>query len=85
MKPQIIIIRENLLESIVADLFSLATALTFSGIGVWLDSAAMQWSGAIIFFIVLATMAVARAKEDVMTIERARQRLDEIEEELHRS
>lgn len=44
-RPKLIIIKEGIVGSIVTDLVSAGTLLGLIGIGMWLDSAALQWFG----------------------------------------
>lgn len=75
--PEVIIIRETAVQSVVSDAVTLATFSAMIGIGIWMDSAAMQWVGGIFFFCWI----LARRKAPRLTIKEARQRLDELERE----
>ena len=60
--------------------WSCMTPIFVIGIGVALDSAAMQWVGFV--FLMLLAVAIAAtqlAKDDGLTIDQARKRLNEIE------
>ena len=76
-KTQVIIIKENAWQSIVSDAGSFVAALAMVGVGWALDSAALQWVGAVLFFISL--FAQGSKKWSRMSITDARKRLDEIE------
>lgn len=78
-KTEIIIIRENWVQSIVSDLFTLVMIVSVTGIGVYLNSNAMQWIGFLILLIVAVNRALSRYGDGRMSIEQARRRLDEIE------
>jgi len=80
-KPEVIIIRETPLESWIADMSSVACFVALIGIGIALGSNAMQWVGAILGFLTIISRAARAAKDNRMTIEQARKRLDEIEAE----
>lgn len=76
-KPEIIIIRETMLQSWISDASSVVGFLALIGIGVYLESNAMQWAGAILGFITICGKAFERDKR--MTVAEARKRLDDIE------
>lgn len=73
----IILIKESAAQSLISDA---GTALLFAfliGLGVWLESDAMQWVGALVGFTsVLARTSRAGRR---LSVREARQRLDEIE------
>lgn len=59
--------------------FSIATiCAVFFGPGVLLDSAALQWTAAVVFWILVILALVAFHSSD-LTIDEARAKLDEIE------
>ena len=76
---QIIIIKENARESWLRDTSSVVSFVALIGIGVVLDSSAMQWVGAVIGFFVILERSNRLFKSNRYTIEEARKRLDEIE------
>lgn len=78
---QIIILHESVAQSWARDASSLVMAVAMIGIGVWLESSAMQWIGGIVWLLVLMSKASGVAKK--MTIGQARQKLDEIEGVAH--
>ena len=75
--PTVIILKEPLMESIASDLVTLATFAAMIGMGVYLQSPAMQWTGAVVFFLGITGMAARRRQK--LTIAQARAKLDEIE------
>ena len=77
MTTQIIVIKETWADSLIADVGTFATFAAMIGLGVWLESAAMQWTGAIVFF--LSVIAWGQAKRVRMTIAQARAKLNEWE------
>lgn len=77
--PTLILIRESAKESWLRDMSTLATFLSLIGIGVFLDSGAMQWIGAVIGFLSIGGRASGVRKQATMTIEQARAKLDEME------
>jgi hypothetical protein len=74
---QIIILHESVAQSWARDASSFALALAMIGVGVWLESSAIQWIGWFVWLVVLTTLASNATKK--MTIKEAREFLDEIE------
>ena len=81
-KPEIIIIGEPLRKSLAKNAASFCTIVGIIGVGVILDSAPMQWLGAVIWMLWLIAKVSMRGK--TLSIEEARRRLDEIERERGR-
>ncbi|RJG46540.1 hypothetical protein [Mesorhizobium sp. DCY119] len=79
-KPEILVIHESVWHSFVRDATTFLMAVSIIGVGVLLASTAMQWVGAIVFF--LAVAGTAAAHKNRMTIEEARKRIDELEATL---
>lgn len=78
MKEQtIIVLRETVAESLISDLGTFLTAAAIIGLGVYLQSSAMQWTGAVVFFL-LAIGRSARKRQE-KTIAQARAYLDELD------
>lgn len=76
-RTEVLIIHETVAQSAVKDIVSLGVLSAGIALGVYLDSAALQWTAGVIWMVVLAT-ATGHLGER-MTIARARKRLDEIE------
>lgn len=74
--PEIIILHETVLQSWLIDASTLALFVALIGIGVYLDSSAMQWAGAIIGFLTLASKA---NRKNRLSYEDPRKRIDELE------
>lgn len=74
-EPEIILVHETAVQSVVSDAVTLATFGTMIGIGILMASDAMQWIGGLCFFIWM----LARRKSPRLSIAEARKRLDEIE------
>lgn len=75
--PKYIIIRETVAKSLAIDAGTFALFAGLIGLGVWLDSTAMQWAG---FFVATVTAISLSARPRThFTIDGARKRLDEIE------
>lgn len=75
-KPEVIIVHETVLQSWLIDASTLALFVALISIGVYLDSAAMQWVGAIVGFLAIPMKAVRRNR---LSFDEARKRLDELE------
>jgi amino acid permease len=80
-EKQLILIREKVLESWLRDAGTFALFGSLIGIGVLLESVALQWVGAIIGFLTIFVKAATARKSHTMTIAQARKRLDELEAE----
>lgn len=78
MSTKIIVIRETLTKSLLRDAGVLALFVSLIGIGVALESDAMQWAGAVIGFLVIIGRSSGHRKE--LTIQRAREYLDKLED-----
>lgn len=70
---------DRLLKSIGRDLFSFVTLACMVGAGWMLDISALQWVGAILWFVWLIFRTSESYKKTVMTIPQAREFLDELE------
>lgn len=76
-KNKIIIIKESAIESWLRDASTLALFVVLIGIGIFLESSAMQWIGAIIgFFVVISKSAIYMEKRSYT--------IDEAEAEIQR-
>jgi hypothetical protein len=60
---QIIVITESTLQSWARDASTLALFVSLIGIGIALDSPAMQWVGALVGFITITARAAGKAKK----------------------
>jgi|GEM_PF-6838397 len=78
-EKQILLVHESLAQSIMKDLISGVTLLSMVGIGVWIDSGAMQWVAGIIWLLAMVGKSTAYAKNSVFSFDDARKRLDEWE------
>ena len=76
---EVILLRETWKESVAGQVGTFITFVAMIGLGVYLESAAMQWVGALLFFFIMFGRMVNTAKRYRMTIARARERLDELE------
>lgn len=73
----ILVKRETAIESWKKDSSTLALGCAFVAIGVILDSAALQWMGAFVWFILVLSQANKSVKR--LTISEARKWLDDLE------
>lgn len=78
-RPEVILLHETTGQSWLRDASSVAGFVALIGIGVLLDSTALEWVGAIIGFAVIAGRMSRVIKDNRMTIPEARKRLDELE------
>lgn len=76
-KRTVIIIQRPLWKSLLLNAYTFALLAGLIGIGVLVGSAAMQWSGFVLGFIVLFGRAMKA--DPPMTITEARKRLDELQ------
>jgi len=82
-QPKFIFIRKTPLDSVIRDASTAAGILCIIGVGVYFQSAAMQWAGFVLVFCHLL-LAGTGVKPRTLTIAEARAYLDEIEEEAGR-
>lgn len=77
----IIILHETLWQSVVRDTYTFGALAAVVGLGVYLESAALQWIGGIIWMMWLLSRAARLAgdKSSRLTVEEARRKLDDIE------
>lgn len=78
-KREVILIRETLRDSVIRDLTTVICFVAMIGIGVWLDSSALQWIGAFLGFIAIMSRSINLMEKSRYSIEEARRRLDELE------
>lgn len=75
----VVIIHETILKSWLRDLSTFALFAALIGLGLLLNSSAMQWMGAIIAFLTIFGKASGLHKKNRKTIAEARQFLDELD------
>lgn len=80
--PEVILLKETPLRSWISDMSSVVGFILLIGIGIYLESNAMQWVGAILGFWTIIVKGMRLAKDNRFTIDQARKRLDEIEAEM---
>lgn len=76
-KNHVIILRESAAQSLISDAGTALLFVSLIGLGVWLDSNAMQWAGALVAF--LSVLARSSRFGRRLSISEARQCLDDIE------
>jgi len=74
---KIIILRENLLESILKDFVTFGLLFLLTLYGIWTGSGALQWMGGIAWILYI----LSRTTTKQMTIDEARAYLDKLESE----
>jgi hypothetical protein len=77
----VLVRKESVLLSWLRDASSFALFLALIGIGVYLESSAMQWAGAIIGFFTVVSQAAGKAKSSTYDLKGARAELDRLEAE----
>jgi hypothetical protein len=75
---EVVIIRENVLESIIKDATTFASLSALIGLGWLIDSTAMQWLGALMGILAVGARASGYTAKHTYTIAQARARLDEL-------
>lgn len=78
-EKRILIIHEAVRDSWLKDAGTFAMVLALIGIGIALDSAAMQWVGAIMAILAVMHRASEFRRQNTFDVADARARLDEIE------
>jgi hypothetical protein len=78
-KVEIMIIHEKPWHSVLTDTYTLAMVLVATGVGIYFGSSALQWGG---LFGLVVMGIVKMSKNDHMTIEQARDKLDSLELEF---
>ncbi|KZY51015.1 hypothetical protein A3734_06545 [Sulfitobacter sp. HI0054] len=78
-EPTTILMEEKPLDSIIRDTYSVACAFALILPGHAIGSAALQWVGFVLFFVVICTRAAGLRKKYTMSIPEARAKLDELE------
>lgn len=77
----IIVIEEKVIESIKRDTYSVVSAFVLIGVGVYLESWAMEWFGFLMAMIVMFGKASGIRKKMSMTPDEAITRINEIKAE----
>jgi hypothetical protein len=77
--PEVIVIYETVAQSVLKDAVSIAALSAAIGLGVVLNSPAMQWVAGIIWLVLVLSLSARAFKDNRMTVAKARKRLDEIE------
>ncbi len=78
-KETVIIVHETAGQSFARWAIGFLTTVGLIGIGVLMNSAAMQWMGAVLAMIAIMARAVHERNLCRMTVPEARKKLDEIE------
>ena len=77
--PEVIVIHESVLASYLKDIGSIVSLLAAVGLGIWLDSAALQWVAGLLWIVMVLTASVKSMNGNRMTVSDARKKIDEIE------
>lgn len=79
-KTEIILLRESWRDSLISDAATLTTIFAPIGLGVWLESAAMQWAGFLMFLVSVVGRASAKTRDGRMSVDEAIERLQAIKD-----
>lgn len=82
--PEVIVVHESILASYLKDFATFGSLCAVVGIGVVLDSPALQWVAGLCWVIVVLGAAMKSINSQRFTVAGARKRLDEIEASLAR-
>jgi len=77
--PEVIVIHESVLASYLKDIGSVGSLTAAVGLGIWLDSAALQWVAGLLWIVMILLASFKSTNDKRMTLADARKRLDEIE------
>lgn len=78
-EQKILLVHESFAQSVMKDVISAVTLLSMVGVGVWIDSSAMQWVAGIIWLLWMVGKSASYAKNSVFSFDAARKRIDEWE------
>ncbi len=81
-EKQVILIKESFWPSVAKDTYSIGVLLAAVGLGVWIDSSALQWVAGIIWIFWVFARANRYGKDCTYSISEARKKLDQIAPEL---
>lgn len=75
----VILLHETVFTSLMRDASTFAMFVALIGIGVLLDSSALQWTGAMLGFLAIVARSSKVQSDARMTIRQAREYLDKLE------
>lgn len=82
-KLEIMIVHESIKESIISDSYTVGSLIACAYIGYLLDSSALQWFAGLFLVLMIITRSASRSITGPrLTIQQARQKLDELEREF---
>jgi hypothetical protein len=79
MTKEVIIIHETVAQSVIKDAVSIGALTLAVGLGVYMQSTAMQWVAGVMWVLYMLSASLKNWSDRKMTVEAARKRLDEIE------
>ena len=79
---EVIVVHESVLASYLKDIASVGSLTAAVGLGIWLDSAALQWVAGLLWIVMILSASFKSTNDKRMTVADARKRLDEIEAAL---
>lgn len=62
IKTEFVCVRESLARTITNDLTDAATLLAMIGVGVWLDSSALQWIAGLLFMLIVVERSLRQQR-----------------------
>lgn len=78
-KPMVIILKDTVARSLIKTAGVFVMICGIIGLGVYLQSSAMQWAGFVLSALVIAGLTSHLHKDNRLTIAQARAKLDELE------
>jgi hypothetical protein len=79
-KRTIIVLREGVIGSLVTDTYTYGGLLACIGVGIWAESAALQWVAGLMFSLAVIGKAV-KAGTTVYSVDEARKVLDALDKQ----
>ncbi len=78
-KPTVVLLKDTIAQSVIKNFAYFAMLTGTIGLGVYLQSSAMQWAGFFLAAITIIGHGMRTLKDNRLTIAQARAKLDEIE------
>lgn len=79
-RPEVILVYSSIKSSIIQDVVGMGTIAATVAVGWFLDSVPLQWIGGLVCILSLIIKAQRISSDNTFTLEKARKRLDEIEQ-----
>lgn len=78
-EKEVILVKEPLWSSVIKDTYTIGSLLSAVGVGIWIDSGALQWTAGILWILWVLGRATRFRKDNTYTVSGARAKLDQIE------